>query len=373
MNVKKILRDKYSTCLLIVGFILSCFVAINVLSVMNKIKLEQNKYRDEEYKNFNTFMLENLDDISENQIDKVLNELRTDKGNVYIYGYYSFSGTGLYNPCIYLNLSENEETNQNIVWGRMPDKREADNNEHVVAVGTSMRPYIEETDGEKYITIDSVYYKVVGIYQTYKNLSQEDNMDICTYYECIDEKLKYNIVNFSVFNVKYGSSKLDEVSFQNQIKRIKEVLKDNGFVNFIDEKDETVDRMVAAKQQINQYFMYVTFIFTLINCMVISNIWIKRRHNELVIRRTFGYSMSDIIKLILKDMSVYAVISLAIGIVLQTIYSYTFGKNMLDMKFVGENALFLLVILGLIVVVSAMIPVMHIRKIIPSKDIRQQK
>lgn len=370
-SMRKLLRDKYSTILLITGFVLSCFVAVNVLTMMNEVKNQQNRKSKSDYKNTKNFEREMPEEITKDKIEKVVQELHTDNGNVFIYGYYSFVGSGLYNPCIYLIVSENEKADRQFIWGRMPNEEERRNKENVIAAGTNMNPYIQEKDGEKYIEIDSTEYKVVGSYESYDNLNQENNMDICTYYECADEKLKHSVADLAVFNVKYGSSVVVGAAYNNEILKIENVLDNNG----INESTyyEEDDTLANIKQRINQYFMYLTFIFTLINCMVISNIWIKRRYNELVIRRTYGYGMADIIKLVLKDLAVYGGISMIIGIILQTVYAAALGKSMLKLNYAGENLLFFAVILGIIIIVSGLIPVLQIRKIVPASDIRHQR
>ena len=146
--MRKLLRDKYSTILLITGFVLSCFVAVNVLTMMNEVKNQQNRKSKSDYKNTKNFEREMPEEITKDKIEEVVQELHTDNGNVFIYGYYSFVGSGLYNPCIYLIVSENEKADRQFIWGRMPNEEERRNKENVIAAGTNMNPYIQEKDGE---------------------------------------------------------------------------------------------------------------------------------------------------------------------------------------------------------------------------------
>lgn len=373
MEIKRLLRDRYSTALLITGFVLSCFIAVNVLTMMNAVKVEQNKSKENAYKNNDSFELEMPDGMTAESVDSIVRELDTDKGNVFIYGYYGFAGAGLYNPCTYLIISQNEEIRQNFVWGRMPNEDEVKNKQNVMAVATNMEPYLYEKNGEKYLSLDSVDYKVVGAYENFDNLDQENNMDMCTYYECVAGSTKSSIADLAVFNVRYGSSQLDDGMYEGEVQKIKTVLEYNGINEYIYDEEESDNRLASAKQLINQYFMYLTFIFTLINCMVISNIWIKRRYNELVIRRTFGYGMADIAKLLLKDLAVYGLISMVLGTILQTVYAVLLGKSILSLEFAGRNFIFLAAVLGIIVLASGLVPVLKIRKIVPAADIRQQK
>lgn len=82
--MRKLLRDKYSTILLITGFVLSCFVAVNVLTMMNEVKNQQNRKSKSDYKNTKNFEREMPEEITGDKIEEVVQELHTDNGNVFI-------------------------------------------------------------------------------------------------------------------------------------------------------------------------------------------------------------------------------------------------------------------------------------------------
>lgn len=379
-RIKLLLEKNYTTILLVVGFVLSCFVAVNVLSLLNSIQSMQQSNKNNSYKyqyTIEAFMDDEPATYSDKKLDEFVNELRCKKGNVCMFGMYSIIGEGLKNPCTYISLSKNEDMPMNIIWGRMPSKKEIDNKKHVIMVGTSLEEYIKDKNGKKYIYLDGIKYEVTGVFVSDLQIDEGKRMDLFTYYECIDSKLRKNVESFTNFLLQfsYGSSIMGSADIEENVQNIQSTLKKYEF-DQIDLKDDHKDKdntLLNAKIRLNKYFMYVTFGFTLVNCMVISNVWVKKRYNEFVIRRTFGYSMMDMVRLLLKDLAVYGVIAMALGIVIQTAYAVAFGKNHLQLKYVGENVIYLCIVLILVLLAAIFIPVMNIRKILPAAEIRRQK
>jgi hypothetical protein len=65
----------------------------------------------------------------------------------------------------------------------------------------------------------------------------------------------------------------------------------------------------------NDIFVGVSLFFSLINCCVVSLMWIRRRNRELKIRMVYGYSRMDNLLLLTKDMIKNAAIALVIAVV----------------------------------------------------------
>lgn len=384
------LRDKSSTLLLIIGLSLSFFVAVNVLALLNSIedaKKGHNKYAyDREYyfdyiANDESEEDDDVNDVLEayyENFENMLEGMKGKEGNLFLYGYFFFLGDGLQNPCTYVMLSATEELSQEFVWGRAISKEEVHNNERVVMVGNNKEKLIQEENGEKYIIMDSTRYKVVGIYQNKYNLNQINRMDICTYYDCLSdtakETIKFDRADF-VLQFLYGSSKMDSDKMEANMAEWENHAEENGYgMEFHEEeKDEENQKLLNAKSQFNKIFMYMTFIFTLFNCIVISDIWLKRRYNEFVIRRTFGYSMTDMAKLLVKDIFVYALFALAVGAAVQGIYSSVLGKSGVNPEYIINNALFLAAVVIVVIAATVAVPLIQIRKILPAEQIRKQK
>lgn len=381
------LRDKSSTLLLIIGLSLSFFVAVNVLALLNSIedaKKGHNKYAyDREYyfDYWANYELEEDGDVSESyykNFENVLEMMKGKNGNLFLYGYFFFLGDGLQNPCTYVMVSAEEEPCQEFVWGRAINKEEVQNNERVVMVGNNKEDFIQEEDGEKYIIMDSTRYKVVGIYQNKHNLNQDNRMDICTYYECLSntakETIKFDKADFEL-HFLYGSSEMDSDEMETNMAEWGDYAGENGYAmeSHEEEKDEENQKLLKAKSLFNKIFMYLTFIFTLFNCMVISDIWLKRRYNEFVIRRTFGYSMADMAKLLVKDVFAYALCAMAVGAVVQGIYSSVLGKSGVNPRYIVHNTVFMAAVIMVAVAAVVAVPLFQIRKILPAEQIRKQK
>ena len=123
----------------------------------------------------------------------------------------------------------------------------------------------------------------------------------------------------------------------------------------------------------NKFFLYITFGFSLLNCVVISDIWFKRRYKVFVIKRTFGFDMWDIIVNLLKDLLLYCSMSTMIAFVAQILYSYVTGKNSIRIEYMVDNMISIAGSMVIIILITVAIPIIRIRRITPATQIRINK
>ena len=390
--IKKFFRERYSTLLLIIGLTLSFFVAINTLTSLNKVEKEQDRknrhtYSIEydislipEYEETDGEMIFKADEEEyADKFESFINTFQCNGGNLFLYGNFNFIGDGFDNPITYIPLSVNEKFCEKFIWGGLPNKESIKNKEKAAIVSESMKEYIYSIDNERYIDINGIPYKVTGMYETFFEVNSGKDMDICIFYDCLDEKIKNDIKNEKagfLLEIAYGSSELSEKEFQENFNKFKTIIKNGNYrIEKINNRKEpsAKNNLLYAKLRLNMIFMYVVLGFTLINCMMISNIWIKRRYNEFVIRRTYGYSMRDMVVLLIKDLSGYIGCALASSIILQTIYAMAFNKTHIELTCIRTNVTYLLCMVAVILCVNLIIPVCQIRKILPAQSIRKQK
>ena len=80
-------------------------------------------------------------------------------------------------------------------------------------------------------------------------------------------------------------------------------------------------------------FFGIAGIFSFITTFAVSDIWIRKRHKEIAVRRAFGYSISKIYILFIKDIFRAAAAALLLSVVLFLTYRaitsdlYTIQKN----------------------------------------------
>ncbi|MDE6231874.1 MAG: hypothetical protein K2M60_00800 [Lachnospiraceae bacterium] len=382
--IKKFFRERYSTLLLIVGLTLSFFVAVNTLSSLNKLEKEQNNKNRHSYDIEYDMLFGTTDEGDEegyeyaDKLESLIDTLQCKSGNLFLYGYFNFVGDGFGNPVTYVALSINEKFCEKFIWGGLPDKESIENKENTVIVSENLKEYVYDLGSEKYIDIESSPVKVTGMYESYFEENSTKDMDICIFYDCLDENMKNSIKEQADFALKisYGSSELSEREFQENFNTFKTCI-ENGNYEMVKmdnrKKPSAKNNLLYAKLRLNMIFMYVVLGFTLINCMMISDIWVKRRYNEFVIRRTYGYSLCDMVVLLIKDLSGYIGCAMAAAVVLQTLYAMAFGETHIELTCIRTNVTYLLCMVAVILCVNLIVPVCQIRRILPAQSIRKQK
>lgn len=374
--LKKLLREKYPTILLIVGFVISAFVAVNVLAVQN-----QSKKQIEETNCYDTYknVLVNRDELPStsswnNIISRIQHINLVDNMNIFAMGYYSIIGEGYTNPCTYAVLS-NKPVKTNVIWGREITQKEIDNGDKVLTLSTEYEQNCYNKDNKKYIMLDDEEYEVVGVYNAKNLLSSSYRMDICMYYSAMPKTAQSRMCEYSDVMLLFKCAGYDVTEKQcgKTAEDLYNILKDNKYIKKDEDSFEEENKLLSAKVIMNNIFMYITFGFTVLNCMIISGVWIKRRYKELVIRRTYGWSMADIVILLAGDLMVYSFISMVIGVILQSIYSFLFSAEHLSSHYFIGNILYILVVMLGVTFASLVIPVARIRYITPAGAIRKKQ
>lgn len=382
--IKKFFREKYSTLLLIIGLTLSFFVAVNTLSSLNKLEKEQNKKDIHSYDIEYDMIFGTTDEGDEQEyeyagnLESFINTLQCKSGNLFLYGYLNFIGDGFYNPVTYVALSINERFCENFIWGGLPDKESIENKEKTVIVSESLKEYVYDSADGRYIDIDGIPYKVTGMYESYFDENSTKDMDLCIFYNCLDERQIDSIRKKADFLLKllYCSSDISENEFHQNFDNFKVCVENGNYqIEEINNRKESPDKnnLIYAKLKMNMIFMYVVLGFTLANCIMISDIWIKRRYNEFVIRRTYGYSVSDMTVQLIKDLLRYIVCALLAAVVLQTFYSAITAKAHIELTCIKTNVTYMLCMVAVILCVNLLLPICQVSKILPAQSIRKQK
>lgn len=395
--MNRFFRDMQTSLLLIVGLILSCFVSMNVLAMENNVRNKLDKKNRIEYK-FNKEIDANLlyagqwyefDSpeeseefyLSEEELGQIFDKLtkitnKSDNGILFTKGYHSFVGTGVFSVCTYVVHNAMEEIRHDFVWGRGITKEEAKRGDKVAIVSTALNPYLKQKDDRKYISINATDYEVVGIYENQDVLENCYRMDMCIFYSSMDELTKkayFKDQESNIF-VQYSSNADNNDNNKKIYGEMREILKSYGLHEEEDIiEQENDDSLISAKLKMNKFFLYITFGFSLLNCVVISDIWIKRRYKEFVIKRTFGFDMWDIIVNLLKDLLLYCSMATMIAFVAQILYSYVTGKNSIRIEYMVDNMISIAGCMVIIILITVAIPIIRIRRITPATQIRINK
>lgn len=126
--------------------------------------------------------------------------------------------------------------------------------------------------------------------------------------------------------------------------------------------------ILSTMQNTGVSLAFSIYLFSIANCLVVTNYWIITRQRDMTICKAFGWSNYHLIRSILAEMAGILFISLCIGIVLIAAFSkLTDGALSVDITpfFLFGTVLLLLFTLA----VSLIIPIIRILKIHPAEVI----
>ncbi len=126
--------------------------------------------------------------------------------------------------------------------------------------------------------------------------------------------------------------------------------------------------ILTTMQDTGLSLAFSIYLFSIANCLVVTNYWIITRRRDMAIRKAFGWSNGSLICSIVGEMAVILLISLCVAFCMISVFSYaTAGLISIQITpfFLCGTLLLLLFTLAL----SVVIPVARIVKIRPAEVI----
>ncbi len=192
-------------------------------------------------------------------------------------------------------------------------------NSNEVLIGESLSMYTYTEDGKTKVDIDGMPFLVVG---TLKNDAASG----------MDERA---VINGASLDDEAKEDFLDDTVFYNYLTVLIDTDADgetakNEFLLLTDELGLSVeeDERESSTGSIDLYYTFVkgsvlvvAVIFSVCSCLAASAIWVHRRNRELVIRRVFGYSMGDIVALLIRELAPKLLFGLVSGVIIFLLFS----------------------------------------------------
>lgn len=110
------------------------------------------------------------------------------------------------------------------------------------------------------------------------------------------------------------------------------------------------------------------YIFSIANCLVVTNYWVITKHREMAIRKAFGWSNQQLILLVISEMSKTLCVSMLLSALLLGIIEI-FGANLFSLHLTLFFVLSLAAMLMITLLIASMIPILRILKIKPAEVI----
>lgn len=288
----------FSSWLLLLGIAVSFSAFLNGEDLYYKVKnalAEVNEYR---YKNTYSMQIAGVDNT-----DTLLDEMSKLRGNLSLDNLLvKINQEDMYHTAEVL-INREEELPYPFLYGNChfeEGKRQA-----IIGKGLEHDCVTNSYDNKRYIRLDDVDYEVIGIVGS-KNSDLLDGKLILSY--CLDTFSTY-------FNEQgaflYGSDKenihLDIMDFYE-----KNTLKWDIFLD----KEETAYIEVGGSNE-DEKFYWLLCIFSMVNCVVLSEFWIIRRKQEIVVRKLWGYSNCKLFFILYREMIFVAFLAVSVVWILQ--------------------------------------------------------
>lgn len=108
------------------------------------------------------------------------------------------------------------------------------------------------------------------------------------------------------------------------------------------------------------------YLFSIVNCLVVTNYWMASKHREFAIRKAFGWANRQLIRLILLEMAKLLTVSFGISLSLLLLLAHQnssiFSFQVTPFFLTGTLAMLLLTLF-----LSSILPVLRILKIHPAE------
>lgn len=141
----------------------------------------------------------------------------------------------------------------------------------------------------------------------------------------------------------------------------------NSLISSLSEMDSSTP-IYLTMQNIGLSLALAIYIFSVANCLVVTNYWIITKRRDMAIRKAFGWSDWQLIRMIISEMSG----TLAISLIISTCFLAVLGSWNTAMFSIELTLFFVLGTCGLLMFtlcVSVLIPVIQILKIRPAEVI----
>lgn len=203
-----------------------------------------------------------------------------------------------------------------------------------VLIGETLKEYVQRENKTNYLYLNDDVYLVNAVLENneinkqderviilYDKLSDIQKKDLCNvladnYFENFTEGVNFNI----------GSDSEDSV--------------ENAYASFSENFDEfegvNIDTVPIRSQsgELNYWYkLYhtlfggISIFFAVLNGIVVSNLWFRRRQKEYVIHLTFGYSKKRIWLLMWKELGKVSIFSLVCSVILRGIFLSIKGSD----------------------------------------------
>ena len=345
--MKKLFRNKTSI-LLAIGIAVSFFAILNAGALMKRVKETKNEAELYRYEQMYEMVFEDVTNVRQTIV-----ELQALDGNVY-----------LPDNLLYMDHSNTYALSDIYIKQDKPFLFPLQSGEYTsdlkskMLVGTGAYKYdcYKKADGRDYIMANGYEYELAGVLSG-KNSDAFFAKRIIFY--DFDDAKRTAIDDHTELIVRYET---DDSDASEQIARMENSLTCAQMVScepIISSDVNAVDAGDSAR------FNLVIWLFASLNCIIISEFWILRRKQEMVIRKLHGYSNIGLFRLIYVEMLKISAVSVTVVWIIELGIMLITGN---DQLFSPSKIFFSLSFLVLETAAIILIPIYKIAFEMPLKE-----
>ena len=258
------------------------------------------------------------------------------------------------------------DLNYKLESGRLPGEN-AKNGRLEVAVGRNKAKFATVENGKKYLVIEGDRYEISGILGSDKS-DYWDNKVVLNI-ACLGDKTLNSLMKKMSYTVELGSNsyELDD-TYKTVYGNIKSIDQDSVIKakKLISNGESTLEKSMAKE---NMQVNVITYIFCVLNSMIISEFWIIQRRKEFAIKKALGMKNSKIIMEMFINITELSGISLIMFLLLNILSKVFVGSAFIDIKISFITVLTVIAAIIVTVVASLIYPVYKIFHMNPAQQI----
>ncbi len=326
--------SRLTSCILFAGIAISFFAFLNGVNLYQRFQDALKEVNHYEYRSSYQVQIadaSHADAIMET-IAKCPGIIFLDDNLAYYDDFQIYHGETV--QVVVQNEPMNYPVQDGVIPSQIPAKRQA-------AVGNNLQSYVSRDGDKAYITVNGEQYDIAAqlggdqadMFCSVAVIWDPDSISNCKKMLQMDGKLVFKAVSDQCDLSEYMQT------LQTQIDGYGEdssMVCQPGMVGQID-----IDRST------DQDFYWLIGLFSVINCVIVSEFWILRRKQEMVIRKIWGYGTWHLIGLLYREMLRIAMCAVVVVWLIQWILSKTMGAEqgiIMDMGKLAGSILFVVMI-----------------------------
>lgn len=283
-----------SSWLLLIGVAVSFFAFINASDIYQNVQNAAAEINEYKYKSMYSIYISDFSDGED-----LIEEIKDIPGNIVSVGNY-----------LYLNSTDKYQETEIVIKQdeKLSYPIEIIDRNGDIYIGKKLEEECVKDDGILYINIDNKAYRVAGIISS-------ENTDVLNYKIVIlnDYELIESLLEKGVLTVECGSNSYDLSSSVNSFYNA------NGKNAYIDFNSISSKYIEVGSENADQEFYMAISVFSIINCVVISEFWIMRRRKEIIIRKLFGFSNKKLFYYIYNQIAKISAIAIIVVLLMEKI------------------------------------------------------